>query len=96
LIFTDDAARQLHDLEFHKKKKDLGKLKKVRRCLGLLQTDPKYNGLYSHKYEEKEGLRGEDVWESYVENRTPGAWRLFWFYGPGPNEITILLISPHP
>jgi len=40
--------------------------------------------------------------DSYVENRTPGAWRIYWMYGP--NEIrddveiaviTVLMIGPH-
>jgi hypothetical protein len=43
------------------------------------------------------------VWGSYVENRTPGTWRIWWMYGP--NEIrdnqtiaviTVLDIGPHP
>jgi hypothetical protein len=23
-------------------------------------------------------------------------YRVFWYYGPGPGEITILAITPHP
>jgi len=39
------------------------------------------------------------VWDSYVENKTPGAWRIFWHYGPDEADqkvITILAITPHP
>jgi len=36
------------------------------------------------------------VWQSYLENRTPAAGRIFWAYGPGKGEITILAVEPHP
>jgi hypothetical protein len=44
------------------------------------------------------GPKGEDVWESYVENNTPLAWRIFWCYTPdgGIQIITIVAITPHP
>jgi len=31
-----------------------------------------------------------------VENRTPSAFRVFWYYGPGKDTLTILAITPHP
>jgi hypothetical protein len=40
------------------------------------------------------GPNGEDVWESYAENKTPAAFRVFWCYGAG--VITILAIIAHP
>lgn len=79
------------------------KLKKVRRALALLEQDPRYPGLHSHQYESFPGLPKAKVWDSYVENKTPSAWRIFWMYGP--NEmvdgkeiaiITVLAITPHP
>jgi hypothetical protein len=36
------------------------------------------------------------VFESYVQNRTPGAYRVFWCYGPEQGQITIVAITPHP
>lgn len=71
--------------------RDQKKLKKVRKALGLLQSDPKYPGLNSHPY------RGQETksWESYVENRTPGAWRIWWRY-ESDEIITVLEIGPHP
>ena len=91
LKFTSEADAQLAALA-----SDPKKLKKVRRCLGLLETDPRYPGLHSHKYAAMKTPDGRDVWESYVENRTPSAWRVFWCYGPGGEIITILAIVPHP
>jgi len=36
------------------------------------------------------------VFEAYVQNRTPGAYRVFWCYGPEPIQITVIAITPHP
>ena len=38
----------------------------------------------------------QSIVEAYVQSRTPGAYRLFWCYGPASGEITILAITPHP
>lgn len=72
------------------------KLKKVRGTLGRIQQNPRHPGLNSHKYNSIEGLNGEEIWESYVENNTPSAWRVFWHYGPGAGVITIVTMGPHP
>src|SRR2546427_7869 len=39
---------------------------------------------------------GLKIFQSYLENNTPGAGRLFWAYGPEKGDITILAIEPHP
>lgn len=31
------------------------------------------------------------VWDSYVENRTPGAWRIWWFHLAGQPGVRIEL-----
>lgn len=79
------------------------KLKKVRRTLALLEQNPRHPGLHSHQYENFPGLPKAKVWDSYVENKTPSAWRIFWMYGPNELEndaevsvITVLAITPHP
>lgn len=76
--------------------RDRAKLKKVERCLGKLERDPHHPGLHSHPYEQFDKVYGEKVWESYVENKTPSASRVWWAYGPSQGEITILMIGPHP
>jgi hypothetical protein len=69
----------------------------VRKTLGLLETQgPRYPGLNSHPYSSLQGPNGEDVWESYAENKTPAAFRVFWYYGPGRGVITVVAITPHP
>ena len=42
------------------------------------------------------GPGGVTLWDSYVENKTPGAWRIFWIYGPEKERMTIISIGPHP
>jgi len=44
---------------------------------------------------EHPSAAGAKVFEVYVQNRTPGAYRLFWCYGPEKREITIIAITPH-
>jgi hypothetical protein len=94
LLFTPEAQAVMADLA--SKPQYAKKLKKVRKTLGLLQLDPRYPSLNSHKYQSLAGANGEDVWDSYVENKTPAAWRLFWHYGPTEDTITVLIIGPHP
>lgn len=75
-----------------------GIFKQLHKCAMLLATNPRHPGLCTHAYSaldhpyEKDGK----VFEAYVQNRTPGAYRLFWCYGPGKREITILTATPHP
>ncbi len=32
------------------------------------------------------GPKGEEVFESYTQNKTPGDYRIFWYYGPKRNN----------
>ena len=96
LKLTEVAKQKLHDLEHDSDKADLQKLKRVRKCLGQLELNPRHPSLNSHKYTDLKGRNNEDVWESYVENHTPSAWRIFWHYGPEQGMITIITITPHP
>ena len=75
---------------------DLKKYRKVQKILGLMETNLRHPSLKSHKYESLWGPNREEIFEAYVENKTPGAWRIFWYYGPGKNVITIFTIAPHP
>jgi hypothetical protein len=101
LRFAPPAAETLRKLGAGGKATAV-KLKKVRRALGLLQSHPMYPGLHSHLYRHFPGLEKDKVWDSYVENHAPGAWRIYWMYGPnelrGGAEIaviTVLVIGPH-
>lgn len=98
LRFAARAAETLKELE-DGDPNQLAKLRKVRRALARLEQNPRHPGLASHLYESFPVDRDVKVWDSYVENNTPSAWRIFWRYGPDESEtpvITVLAIGPHP
>lgn len=70
--------------------------KKLVKTFALLRENPRHPGLESHDIDDMSKRYGFKVWQSYLENRKPAAGRLFWAYGPGRMEITILGIEPHP
>ena len=92
LIFVPTAIAVLKALE----KEQPQKYRKVLKTLALMETNLRHPGLNTHKYSSIQGKNGEEVFESYVENKTPGAFRVFWHYGPDRQEITIVAITPHP
>lgn len=94
LLFTEKADLQLSSLENAKDKK--GVLKAVRKTLGLMEANLRHPSLHTHEYSELEGPNSEKVFESYAQNRTPGAYRIFWHYGPQKKQITVVAIVPHP
>ena len=94
LKYMPNAEEDLKELIADKSKK--AAMKAVVKSLKLMANNLKHPSLNTHKYDEIEGPNGEEVFESYAQNNTPGAYRIFWHYGPGKKTITILLISPHP
>jgi hypothetical protein len=92
LKFTSEAKKSLDSLE----KTDPKKHKKVLKTLGLMEINLRHPSLNTHKYDSISGPNGEEVFEAYVENNTPAAFRVFWYYGPNRDELTILAITPHP
>lgn len=70
----------MEELETAKDKKII--LKAVRKILGFMEANLRHPSLCTHKYSAMKGPNSEDVFESYVQNRTPGAYRIFWHYGP--------------
>jgi hypothetical protein len=94
LHFANEAKGQWLELE---QNPALAKRhKSVRAALGKLQLNPRHPGLNTHKYVTKHGPDNEPIFEAYAENNTPGAYRIFWHYGPGKDVITIIAITPHP
>lgn len=70
--------------------------KAVSKALRLMSKNLRHPSLATHEFHSKEGHKGEKIFESYAQNKTPGAHRIFWYYGPGKREITIVAITPHP
>ena len=77
-------------------KKDEDLYKKWGNALKKLSLDPMYPSLKSHEITELSRRYGMKVWQSYLENKTSGARRMYWVYGPGQQEITIIGLEPHP
>ena len=94
LTFTTEAQLTLADLAADPS--HAMKLKRVRKALALPEDNPRHPGLRVHPFRSLAGPNGEPIWEAYVENRTPQAWRIWFWYGPSRNGITILAIGPHP
>ena len=70
--------------------------KKLIKTLGYLEQNPRHNSLASHEINDLTRKYGFKVFQSYLENATPAAGRLFWAYGPDKGEIIVLAIEPHP
>jgi len=70
--------------------------KAVKKTIKFLANDPRHNSLQTHEYMSLSGLNGEKVFEAYAEQNTPAAYRVFWYYGPSKDMITILAITSHP
>ncbi len=94
LHFTSEAQRQLAALE--RETSAAKRLKAVRKALGLMEINLRHPSLNTHKYQELTRLMGKEVFESYAEHKTPAAYRIFWHYGPGRRDITVLAITSHP
>lgn len=70
--------------------------KAVRKTIKFLASNPRHNSLKTHPYMSLRGPKGEKVFEAYAQQKTPAAYRVFWYYGPSRGIITILAITPHP
>lgn len=90
----DDLCKKNSDNSASKDEQQL--YKKLGKTLLLLANNPRHPGLCSHDIDELTKRYGIKVWESYLENKTPGVGRIFWVYGPDRQDITIIGIEPHP
>ena len=81
-----------------RKSKQEGLFKQVNKAIGLLKENPRHPSLQTHEFASLEHpyTAGDKVFEAYAQNKTPGAYRIFWCYGPAQGEITIIAITPHP
>lgn len=77
------------------KKKEEQLYKKWGKALKLLSADPGYPSLQTHEIEPLSRRYGMKVWQSYLENKTSGAMRMYWVYGPDQKDITIIGLEPH-
>jgi hypothetical protein len=100
MLSSDARAKSGGRKESAKQKssKAEGLFKQVSKCIQLLQQNPRHPGLQTHEFESMPNPYAKDqkVFVAYAQQSTPGAYRVFWCYGPGKGEITIIAITPHP
>ena len=77
-------------------KKELALYNKWGKAMRLLSQDPSYPSLHTHDIEPLTKRYGIKVWQSYLENNTSHAMRMYWVYGPDRQDITIIGLEPHP
>jgi hypothetical protein len=94
LEWTDEAkATYIHLKSDASQKK---RYKTVKKTIVLLSENPRHKSLQTHQFFSLKGPNGEKVFEAYAEQKTPAAYRVFWFYGPSRGKITIFAITSHP
>lgn len=92
--YTKTAQEDLYALKSDPSKSRI--LKDVIKALRLMETNLRHPSLNTHEYHSLHGPNGEKVFEAYAQQKTSGAYRIFWYYGPGKNVISIIAIIPHP
>jgi hypothetical protein len=80
-----------------------GRYKQALKTIEFLASNLRHPSLKTHKFQSLSGPDGEEVFEAYVQNRSPGAYRVFFYYGPDRTEhgkripvVTVFAITPHP
>jgi hypothetical protein len=73
------------------------RFKAVRKALRFLAENPRHPSLNTHEWMSTPCPHGDKLWEAYAENKTSGAYRIFFCYPPNePGTIWIVAITPHP
>lgn len=71
------------------------KFKKVKKAIEIMRNHgPSYPGFHSHPMKHLGGHDGRRIWNSYLENHNPQAWRMFWVYDD-KGGIYVLSVGPH-
>lgn len=94
--FIADLETRFGNNQLRKPERQL--LKKLVRGLTKLATNPRDRTLESHEIVELSRKYAPlRIWESYLENKKPGAYRLFWYYHPTIDHLIVIVgIQPHP
>lgn len=94
LNFTESATDVLKNLKNNSSLQI--QYKAVVKTLKYLKNNPKHPGLQTYPYHSLKGPNGEKIFEAYAQQNTPGAFRVFFFYGSNKGEIIITSIVKHP
>ena len=57
-----------------------GPFQEILKCVSPLAENPRHPGLQTHEFRSlpHRFVTGDKVFEAYAQNRTPGAYRIFW------------------
>jgi hypothetical protein len=94
LQWTDEAKTTYELLK--ENPSDKARYRAVKKTIKLLAENPRHPSLQTHKFSSLKGPNGEDVFETYAQQKASAAYRVFWYYGPSKREMTIFAITPHP
>ncbi|WP_042279771.1 hypothetical protein [Candidatus Protochlamydia sp. R18] len=96
MLNSIEAKDQFLALESNKDKNS--QYKAVAKTLGLMQINLRHPSLNTHKFGAiSSPFDGEVFASSYAQkNKTPGAYRVFYCYGPSRGYLYIIAITPHP
>jgi hypothetical protein len=94
IYLTDQAQKQLRQLQGDRSLQK--RYRAVAKAIRFLAANPRHPSLQTHEFTSLKGPGGEKIFEAYAEQATPAAYRIFWYYGPQKNQITLIAITPHP
>ena len=90
---TPLALKQLEEIK--KREPRQGLLKQIIKTIRFLSENPRHQSLHTHKNQKLSASCKLEIFQAYVQNYTPGAYRIFFTYST-KNEITITSIEAHP
>ncbi|MGO8670123.1 MAG: hypothetical protein ACLQVD_01965 [Capsulimonadaceae bacterium] len=76
-VYLTAEARDSRDAIFSS---DVSRAKKIKKALNLLKENPRHPGLHTHEFHNHTGANGEKLFIGYVENNTPRAYRIVFYY----------------
>jgi hypothetical protein len=95
IVYSEEADEQLTKLQKDRAKQAV--CKAVEKAILFLAENPRHPSLNTHEFSSLGGPDGTKVFEAYAQNKTPGAYRIFFCYHPAKTDsITIIAITPHP
>ncbi len=94
LEWTDSARETYQRLKCDASQKK--RYKAVKKTIQFLAENTRHNSLQTNEFLSLKGPTGEKVFEAYAQQKTPAAYRVFWYYGSARGNITILAITSHP
>lgn len=63
----------------------------------LSDPGPRHKSLRTKRYGAFDKHFGEQIFQSYVQTKTPAAWRMWWFYAQSEERtITVAAMGHHP